>query len=352
MLDDVRVYSRDMDLIGFAAGITSLQWHRMYYEAGNFEMHATPTEDNVRYFKLENLIWIPGKPEAGVVESVDIKYSATERDLVVKGRFLESSYMDRRLIRPSYTADNANTETVMRTLLTNAVPIPHVVLGSVIGITDTISFNAQYKNLLNYEQKLAKSATVGFRFRPDFEKKTITFEIYQGVDRSTDQNDRPQVTFSADYGNLEQIEYSKDTYSYKTVCYVGQLSDGVATDVCTAGDDTLSGLDRRETWIEVSDVDKSNLTSAQYQAAMIQHGKDELWSNKCISSTFESSVNPDGNFKYLTDYDLGDIVTIRRPEWGIEKDERITEINEVYENGTFKIVPTFGTKARIAFKAD
>lgn len=351
MLDDVRIYTRDMDLIGFLSGITSLQWHRMYYEAGNFELHAAPTKDNIRYLQLENLIWIPGKPEAGVIESVDIKYSATEKDLIVKGRFLES-YMDRRLIRPSYTADNANTETVMRTILSNAAAIPNVVLGKLIGITDTISFNAQYKSLLDYEQRLAKSAAVGFRFRPDFEKKTITFEIYQGMDRSADQVDRPQVIFSTDYGNLEQIEYSRDTYSYKTVCYVGQFTDGLATDVYTAGDDTLTGLDRRETWLEVSDVDKSNLTSAQYQAAMIQRGKNELWSNKCISSTFDSSVNPDGNFKYLTDYDLGDIVTIRRPEWGLERDERVTEINEVYENGTFKISPTFGTKARIAFKAD
>lgn len=351
MLDDVRIYTSDMELIGFAAEITSLQWHRMYYAPGEFELHVAITDDNVRYMQLENLIWIPGKPEAGVVESVDIKYSATERDLVVKGRFLES-YMDRRLIRPSYTADNANTETVMRTLLTNAVPIPHVVLGDVVGITDTVSFNAQYKGLLDYEQRLAKSAAVGIRFRPDFEKKTITFEIWQGVDRSTGQSDRSQVIFSADYGNLEQIEYSRDTCSYKTVCYVGQFKEGVATDVYTTGDDALTGLDRRETWLEASDVDKNSLTSDQYQSSMIQRGKDELRSNKCKSSTFDSSVNPDGNFKYLTDYDLGDIVTIRRPEWGIEKDERITEINEVYENGTFKIVPTFGTRSRIAFKAD
>lgn len=351
MLDDVRIYTSDMELIGFVSGITSLQWHRMYYAPGEFELHVAITDDNVRYMQLENLIWIPGKPEAGAIESVDIKYSATERDLVVKGRFLES-YMDRRLIRPSYTADNANTETVMRTLLTNAVPIPHVVLGDAVGITDTVSFNAQYKGLLDYEQRLAKSAAVGFRFRPDFEKKTITFEIWQGVDRSAGQSDRPQVIFSTDYGNLEQIEYSKDTYSYKTVCYVGQFNDGVATDVYTTGDDTLTGLDRRETWLEASDVDKNSLTSYQYQSSMIQRGKDELRSNKCKSSTFDSSVNPDGNFKYLMDYDLGDIVTIRRPEWGIERDERITEINEVYENGIFKIEPTFGTKARIAFKAD
>ena len=351
MLDDVRIYTSDMELIGFVSGITSLQWHRMYYAPGEFEIHVAAIEDNIRYMQLENLIWLPGKPEAGVIESIDIRYTNTEKDLEVKGRFLES-YMDRRLIRPSYTADNANTETVMRTLLSNAAEIPNVVLGDVIGITDTVSFNAQYKGLLDYEQRLAKSAAAGFRFRPDFEKKTITFEIWKGVDRSANQTDRPQVIFSTDYGNLEQIEYSKDNYSYKNVCYVGQFNDGVATDVYTTGDDTTTGLDRRETWLEASDVDKNSLTSAQYQAAMIQRGKDELWSNKCKSSTFDSSVNPSGNFEYLKDYDLGDIVTIRRPEWGIERDERITEINEVYENGIFKIEPTFGTKARIAFKAD
>lgn len=28
--------------------------------------------------------------------------------------------------------------------------------------------------------------------------------------------------------------------------------------------------------------------------------------------------------------------------WGIEMDKRITEIQEIYENGGFSIVPTFG----------
>lgn len=351
MLEDVRVYSREMELIGFLSGITSLQWHRMYYGPGDFELHAATTEDNIRYLQLENLIWIPGKPEAGVVESIDIKYSSTEKDLVVKGRFL-SSYMDRRLIRPSYTADNSNTETVMRTLLSNAVAIPKVELGSTIGITDTVSFNAQYKGLLDYEQRLAKSAAVGFRFRPDFENKKITFEIFQGVDRSADQTDRPQVIFSTDFGNLEQIEYSRDNYSYKNVCYVGQINDGTVSSVYTTGDDTLTGLDRRETWLEASDVNKDDLTTAQFESSMKQRGKDELKSNKCKSSTLDSDVDPNGNFQYLKDYDLGDVVTVRHSAWGIERAERITEINEVYESGVFKIEPTFGTRARIAFKAD
>ena len=36
------------------------------------------------------------------------------------------------------------------------------------------------------------------------------------------------------------------------------------------------------------------------------------------------------------------IVTVRKKAWGIEMDKRITEIQEIYENGGFSIVPTFG----------
>ena len=51
---------------------------------------------------------------------------------------------------------------------------------------------------------------------------------------------------------------------------------------------------------------------------------------------------PEVNFKYKRDYDLGDIVTVNKKAWGIKMEKRITEIQEVYENGGFQIVPTFG----------
>ena len=54
-------------------------------------------------------------------------------------------------------------------------------------------------------------------------------------------------------------------------------------------------------------------------------------------------MDPSGNFKYGSDYDLGDIVTVRKDSFGVSKDLRITEINEIYENGIYKITPTFGS---------
>lgn len=345
---DLRVYSPEMELIGFVSGITSLQWHRRLNTPGEFELHVAPTTDNVSYLQLENLVWLQGKPESGVIESVEIKRDAGA-EMTVKGRFL-SSYMDRRLIRPFYSIDNGLVETAMRAIYSMAAEIPRVSLGSEIGITDKVSFQATYKNLLEYEEKLAQYADIGFRFRPDFDAKTIVFELYTGTDRTTSQTGRSHVIFSPEYGNLESFEYTRSTDTYKTVCYVGGQGEGDARTWVTTGDDSTTGLDRREAELDATDITKEDgMTDAQYQAALEQRGEDKLIKEYRMSLTYEASIAPVGNFSYPDDYDLGDKVTVRLPVYGIETDERITEINEVYESGTYKIEPTFGTRASISF---
>ena len=46
--------------------------------------------------------------------------------------------------------------------------------------------------------------------------------------------------------------------------------------------------------------------------------------------------------KYKTHYDLGDIVTVKKKKWGIVLNQRITELQEVYEYGGMYVVPTMG----------
>lgn len=346
---DLRAYSSEMELIGFVSGITSLQWHRKLNTPGEFELHVAPSADNASYLQLENLVWLQGKPEAGVIESVEIRKDSSGPEMTVRGRFLES-YMDRRLIRPFYSIDNGNVETAIRAIYSMAVAIPRVSLGSTIGITDKVSFQATYKSLLEYEEKLAQYADIGFRFRPDFNARTITFELYTGTDRTTGQTDRPQVIFSPEYSNLESVTYTRSTDTYKTVCYVGGQGEGTARTWVTSGDDSLTGLDRREAELDATDISKEGgMTDAQYQAALKQRGNDKLIKEYCMTRSYDADINPAGNFSYPTDYDLGDRVTVRMPEYGIETEERITEVNEVYESGAYKIELTFGTRASISF---
>ena len=338
---EIRVYDSDFNLKKIVENYISLLWHRCYNDVGDFKITAPATPDNVNHLTMGSVVWVSGKKEAGVIESRQITESPTENQIVVEGRFLES-YMDRRLIRPTVNFSGL-TEVGMRQILSGAVAIPMVQLGTLQGFTDTIKFQATYKNLLSYEEKLAKSANMGFRFRPDFVNKAIYFEVYKGLDRSIEQSDRARVIFSEEYVNLESAEYSENSQLYKTVCYVGGEGEGSARTFVTVGDDTLTGLARREVFYDATDITSEDLTQSEYEDKLKQRGQSKLDDEDIMAQSFSCKTVPNGNFKYSIHYDVGDIVTINKSKWGISQSERITEITEVYEHGEPTIEPVFGT---------
>ena len=337
---EVRIYDAQMNFAGLVENQTSVLWNRKYFEAGNFELYCPVTVNNQSLLKRGNLVWIRGAAEAGVIESLTIEQNDIKNQITAKGRFLES-YMSRRLIRPTYNIQNGYVETAMRAILSNAEPIPLVQLGEVQGFTETVSFQATYKNLLDYETKLSKYSNIGFRFRPNFTDKTITFELYKGLDRTFNQTDRNRVIFSEGYNNLQQAKYTENDQLLKTVCYVGGEGEGSARTYAIAGDDTLIGLARREVYVNASDIQSEDLTHDEYMAALVQRGNNELQHDSLVTSV-ECTTDANSNFKYKTNYDLGDIVVIRKENWDLSIDLRMTEITEIYEYGEMKVSPVFG----------
>lgn len=337
---EVRIYDMQMNFKGLIEDQTSVLWNRSYFGNGSFELYCPVTPNNQGLLQVGYLVWMRGAVEAGVIEELITEQNAYKNQITAKGRFLDS-YMSRRLIRPTYNAQNELVETSMRTLLTNAESIPLVQLGAVQGFTETVSFQATYKNLLDYEIKLAKYANIGFRFRPDFTNKTITFELFKGLDRSVNQSDRNRVIFSEQYNNIAEAKYSVNTQLMKTVCYVGGQGEGASRTFVIAGDDTLTGLNRREVYINASDIQPDGLTTAEYEAALLQRGVNEL-QHDSLAHSFECVTEANGNFQYKVNYDLGDIVTIRKDNWGLSQDLRLTALTEVYEYGAMKVSPTFG----------
>lgn len=337
---EVRIYDSSMNFRGLIENQTSVLWNRSYFSSGSFELYCPVTDNNRNLLQMGRLVWLKGAAEAGVIESLLIEESTYKNQITVKGRFLES-YMSRRLIRPTYNIQNGLVETAMRELLSNAYPIPLVQLGEVKGFTDRVSFQATYKNLLDYETKLAKYANIGFRFRPDFTEKTITFELYRGVDRTIQQSDRPRVIFSQAYNNISQAQWSINDQLSKNVCYVGGRGEGSARTYVIAGDDTLTGLERREVYVNASDILTDDLTEAEYREALLQRGRNEL-EHDSVANTFECVTEANRNFVYLKNYDLGDIVTIEKENWGVSANLRLTALTEVYEYGAMQVTPTFG----------
>lgn len=337
---ELRVYDADLNLQGISENQTSIQWKRKYFEAGSFEIHLPLTNDNISLYRLGNIVSFRETVEAGVIEDIQMIQSAIDRYIVVKGRFL-ASYMDRRLIRPTINF-RGKVEVAMRSLLTGAVSIPHVQLGELNNFPETVEFQATYKNLLDYESKLSKAYNIGFRFRPDFTNKVIYFETYKGLDKSRNQSDRAFVEFSDKFDNLNKATYRDNDQLLKTVGYVGGQGEGSQRVFVIVGNDSLVGLERRELFIDAKDLSSEDLTDAQYKAALRERGVQSM--NDCLrSKSLDCETIPSGNYNYLTDYNLGDIVTVRKTQWGLSEDLRITEISEVYERGNAKIVPTLGS---------
>lgn len=334
----IRIYDRGMNFIGQIENIFSLQWRRKYTSCGEFEAHFPLTAYNVQLLKLENLFYPKGKKECGIIESISISYDKS-KEIVIKGRFA-SSYFYRRIIKGTYNF-NGRVETSMRELVIKA-DIPGVVLGSDNGYTEKVSYQATYKNILTYIEKLSQSSDIGFRLRPDFDEKKWIFETFKGVDRSDGQYDIPRVIFSQKNGDIEKATYSANSKTYANVCYIGGQGEGSARQIEITGSTSFSGLDRREIFINGSDISKENISDLEYKNALIERGNTALNSNM-LAESLEKEDKIRGNYNYPSDYDLGDIVTNRFEYWGMSSNDRVTEINEVYEHGVMKAVPTFGT---------
>lgn len=337
---EIRIYDSGLMLKGIIENQTSLIWTRKFLEPGDFELHVPITDTNLSLLTPGTIISKTGSKEAGILEDLELEESNTKREITAKGRFL-SSYMDRRIIKATYTF-TGTYETAMRNIFTQAggATIPYVEFGTFNGFAGDVSFQATYKNLLDYEEKLSKASNIGFRFRPDFTAKKIYFDTYIGLDRTTSQSTNNRVIFSETYNNLNHSQYRYNDQSYKSMVYVGGEGEGSARTVITVGGG--SGLDLREVFADAKDISSDGLTTAEYQALLQQRGEETLDAD-VVSKSFDCDTGADINFVYKDNYDLGDIVTVKKVQWNITENLRITELQEVYEYGNMTVVPTLGT---------
>lgn len=341
----VKVYDDKMQRKGVIDVYRSLIWTRKYFEAGTVELHAALNSRNLELLKEGNIVAMTGSVEAAFIEGVAADDYSNE--ITATGRML-SSAISRRGIKTVVVFKEGTYEEAMRQLvnvaaITNNEPLPQLQLAEAQGLGDIVTFQVSYKDCYTYLTKLSRCSNLGFRIRPDFKNKIYYFEVYAGKDRTKNQSENKRVTFSEVYRNLNKATYTSNSQNYKTHAVVFGEGEGTARTTMTATvDPTAEGWQRREVMVDARDIQSDGMTTAQYQQALIQRGNEKL-AEFGIVECLEAATLPFVNFAYKTDYDLGDIVTVEKKAWSIQMNKRITEIQEIYENGGFSIVPTFGS---------
>ncbi len=340
---ELLIYNPALELIGILDTASDIIWHRVYSTAGDFEVHASVTDLSLDLLKTQNIVTKLDTVEFGFIEAITIEQTEEGETIKASGRF-GSSLLGRRIIFDETTL-NSTVELAMRNLVSQAAItptnpdrlIPALQLGNLNSYPETVNLQVTYKNLLSTLRDLSETSGIGYRCRFDPSTKKIVFETFKALDRSALQSTNPKCLFSTDFDTLMSSNYAISEEDKTNVALVGGEGQGIDRKLVIVG--SVSGSERREVFVNAKDQRKDELNLVEYEQLLAQKGSLVL--NNQIEH-FEGEVIADGNLKYKTDYDLGDIVTIENTKWGKQIHVRITEITEVYDQNGSSIIPVFG----------
>ncbi len=334
---ELRIYDTNLDFVGLTENQESFLWNIKYNEVGSFELHIPITEYNLDLFKIDRLISFRNTKKAGVIEAVRLFQTDFENKMIVDGRMLET-YLDRHIIKENYYF-NGRAKDSIYTLIERYGKFKNFKIDKNFDDDTNVTFVADHKNLGSVVRSVCKACNYGYTIDTDFTNKVMTFRLFKGMEKTKRQKERNFVAFNDEYGNITKASNEINTQLYRNVAYVYSSNSNTKVEV---GETSETGINRREVFVDGNGIDKDKMSAYEYLNALKSLGYEALKQNS-IADSFSCDADPYGNFKYKDDYNIGDVVTVGKRVWSVDKDLRITEITEVYEHGIMKVQLTFGT---------
>ena len=336
-------FDKNLNMLGIVDYFISLRWRRKYFEAGEFEIVLPVNEYTLNLVNKDVIVMRNNYTEAGIIETIEFSDDGTNEEMTISGRFL-SSILERRIIKNTINFSGNSIEG-MNTIVNAMTPFTSQ-WETVPAQMDSrsIEFQATYKNVYDYMCRLSEYSNIGFRVVPNVDSKVYMFEAWKGVDRTSEQKQNAQYTFSDDNFNIEQgslILSSKTTANYILVAGEGENDDRVRVEV-TEG---KTGFDLYELFSDQKSLSSKDLTPSAYKNQLRDVGNSLICDGV---STFEVTATSIEDYKKK--WNLGDIVNIKKEKWGQFTTQRIIEVEEVIEDGKKSIYPTFGSPLASAWQ--
>ena len=357
---EISVLDSNMECVAVIDSYLSFIWTDRYNEAGEFELELPIASKASKYIKKDFYLRIPTSNRLMIVESIKILTDAEDgNSYSVTGRSLES-ILDRRIVWKQ-TNVNGSIQNAIKKLIDDAIIQPvdsrRRINGFVFNVSSdpsvtSLSYSdvAQYMGDSIYDvvKKVTQAYHIGFKI--EFQNGQLEFALYNGKDRSYDQNVNSYVVFSPSHDNLINSKYLESLKNYKNVLRIAGEGEGATQTFITHylefDDDHASekiGLERREIYVDCSDV--SSITDSntvmdveQYSNVLVQKGVEKMV-ELVPETAFEGEIDTTIMFKYHDDFEVGDICEIRN-EYGMNDQVRITEVVQTWEVDGYSCVPT------------
>ena len=341
------IMNSSFEKIGLIDDYTSFIWSTRYYACGDFELCVDVSVEHINMLQIGYYVMRDEDENVGIIEKIVISKNEDGQEvMIVSGRFL-ASIIGRRIISQQ-TEVNGTVSAVIETLLENEVIDPADLSRQISGLSYVSSvaslntFKAQYtgKNVLTVIEELCITYGVGFKVLLQ-ENNEFLFKLYEGVDRSYNQNLNPYVVFSNQYDNLISSKYEESHEKLVNAVLVAGEGEGADRKTLWVLNDSPSGLNRYEYFADRRDLQTNDgeISPTDYTAQLQAAGKEYFTE---FTAAFTGNVYFN-NIEYRTDVNVGDICTIENSKWGIHINSRLVEVIEsVNESGQYSIIPTFG----------
>lgn len=350
---DLYVYDEDIELIGLTDSYASLLWIRRYKSAGSFELYTPLTAEAAELLTPRRYIYRPDVGEAMYISGV------TEEGGGEDGRFLRVvGYSVDGILRKRCIMTDGTAVGILDGIkaVLDASPLGAVEYGT--RELDTVTRTTERTDIL--EDWVRDSCVIGdrdisYRIRLLPDAKKLRIELYSGNDLSQD------VVFGDEWGNVNNMQYaySEDGCANVIICKCGAVTeDGVELEPSkgiphyTLG--SAEGLARTERLIITEPVVKDGVRTVydadgtpsteeyrylSYDDTLAKMQEEAAAAYADYAESYSADALGSG---YRTEWDVGDIVTVRNSLRGISYTERIEEVQETFDTGGVSVSPTFG----------
>lgn len=239
--------------------------------------------------------------------------------------------------------------------------------GTTIGNDFKIADHYRNNEELGYKiYDILKPSGASYRIRFDFDNLQKYFDVIAGKDKTQDSTTNNPIVFSTKYGNVINPNIVFDDNSIKNAIVTSAEYD---TSSKTENDRKTQKKHAVNVWFDTecnafmyldTSVNPSDYKDYDLGGDILSGGKNSNYRcsayKNAVFSELKSALNEynmriiniefntiEGSYEYITDFDLGDLVSLEIPEIKLSADVRLIGCYEVIQEGKWTLSLEFGT---------
>lgn len=356
-------YTYDLEYIGTIGAYTSLQWENKMHSAGDIEIHIPIPYFNILgsavgldcFVKIERAV----KEAYAVIQYIEFSEDGTgKEECIIKGKTL--SYLWSWRTPSLRTAEEYASGSIkitktkafanFRTITESSYRVPgqsqfvdNLQFWDGITYVDEtdggeIGFESSVSDTHSILENYCKSAELGYYCVPNISNGSTKMKI---TVYSPQDNNRAIFDFAR--GNISKFTYSRANDGEKNGYYYLKKNENNVIEsgkvVTTYNyDNILGNIGNRPKIVYCGSFENAEEAAAEGKKKMTDLSATE-------SADGEVEVR---YYDYLTDFNVGDNVTVAHSEWGIKLKKVIYSVKESWED-TYKCTATFGEPQDIVY---